>query len=78
MRDAYAALGLILIVAVYACLRPPVARSAPPPLPAESCATWMADAIPGVGTKSRERIAGEIRAGTIPAAADGWFIPPER
>lgn len=73
MRDAIAAGVLLLLLAGLAWLRPPAQRLAPPLLPAASCEPWMADAIPGVGPKTRERAAARIHAGQVPPAAAGWF-----
>lgn len=73
MREAAAAAALLLALGLLAALRPPPPRAAPDPLPAASCAAWMADAVPGVGTKTRAAVAARIRAGEVPAAAAGWF-----
>ena len=73
MRDAVAVVGLLGLAAALAWLRPLPDRVAPAPLPAVSCATWMADAIPGVGAKTRETVAAGIRSGQVPAKAAGWF-----
>ncbi len=73
MREVIAVLALLLLAAGLACLRPLPDRAAPEPLPAVMCEEWMADAIPGVGPKNRESAAAGIRAGVIPAKADGWF-----
>lgn len=73
MRDAVAALALLLLAAGLAWLRPLPDRAAPAPLPAAACETWMADAIPGVGPKNRDQVAAGIRSGAIPAKAEGWF-----
>jgi hypothetical protein len=73
VRELIAVLTLLLLAAGLAWLRPLPDRTAPEPLPAASCAEWMADAIPGVGPKSRDQVAADIRAGTVPAAARDWF-----
>ncbi|MCS6970067.1 MAG: hypothetical protein RMM29_02075 [Planctomycetota bacterium] len=73
MREALAALGLLLALALSAAFRGPL--PVPPRLPAAACQPWMADCIPGVGAKRREQVAAEIRAGRIPAAARAWFAP---
>jgi hypothetical protein len=73
VREVIAVLALLLLAAGLACLRPLPDRAAPEPLPAATCETWMADAIPGVGPKSRDQVAAGVRAGTIPPAAREWF-----
>ena len=73
VREVIAVAGLLGLAAVLAWLRPLPARSAPAPLPASSCATWMADAIPGVGARTSEAVAAGIRSGRVPAKAVGWF-----
>lgn len=73
MREVIAVLALLLLAIALAWLRPQPDRAAPAPLPAAACETWMADAIPGVGPKSREQVAAGIRAGAIPHVADSWF-----
>jgi hypothetical protein len=73
VREPCAVLALLLLAAGLAWLRPLPDRGAPEPLPAATCETWMADAIPGVGPKSRAQVAAGIRAGSIPASAGDWF-----
>lgn len=73
MRDAVAAAVLLLLLGGLTLLRPAADRQAPAPLPAASCTVWMADAVPGVGPKSREQVAERIRAGEVPEAASDWF-----
>jgi hypothetical protein len=73
VRDAIAAGVLLLALGVWASLRPPTDRMAPSAVPAATCSTWMADAVPGVGPKTREAVAARIRAGQVPAAAVDWF-----
>lgn len=73
MRETVAVLVLLLLTAAVAWLRPLPGRAAPAALPAADCVGWMADAIPGVGPKRRDEVAAGIRAGAIPAAAEGWF-----
>lgn len=73
MRDAIAAAVLVIALGGLAVLRPANDRHPPAAQPAGDCATWMADAIPGVGPKSREQVAARIRAGEVPAAARDWF-----
>lgn len=73
---AVAAVGLLLLLGLLATLRPLPDRGAPPPLPAAACATWMADAIPRVGPRTRDAVAAAIRRGEVPAAARDWFATP--
>lgn len=74
MRDAAAAATLLIILGGLGLLRPAADRQAPDPLPAASCTVWMADAVPGVGPKSREQVAARIRGGEVPPAARDWFV----
>jgi len=73
VREVIAVLVVLLLAAGLAWLRPQPDRAAPEPLPAAACEVWMADAIPGVGPKSRESVAAGVRSGTIPDAAVGFF-----
>jgi hypothetical protein len=73
VREVIAVAGLLGFAAVLAWLRPLPARLAPAPLPAASCAAWMADAIPGVGARTSEAVAAGVRSGRVPAKAAGWF-----
>jgi hypothetical protein len=73
VRDAIAAVVLLIALVGLAVLRPVGDRQAPALQPAADCAVWMADAIPGVGPKSRELVAARIRAGEVPVAARDWF-----
>ncbi len=75
MRDVVAIVILLASLLLLAWFRPVTDRRAPAALPAATAESWMADAIPGVGSRSCERIAGEIRAGQTPAAAKAWFTP---
>lgn len=76
MREAAAAAILLIALGILGALRPTADRAAPAPLPAAACTTWMADAVPGVGPKTREAVAARIRAGQVPAAAHDWFSAP--
>ncbi len=74
MVAAVVAIGLLSLV------RQPIARSLPPKIPADQAKAWMADCLPGVGPKSRERVAQGIRErdlSGLPPAARGrarvWF-----
>ncbi|MBN8524506.1 MAG: hypothetical protein J0M02_04110 [Planctomycetes bacterium] len=73
MHVAGLAAALLLALGGIAWLRPMPDRGAPTPMPADGCLTWMADAIPGVGPKTRDAVAARIRAGDVPAVARDWF-----
>jgi hypothetical protein len=75
MREVLPILILVTMLLLLAWARPMADRAAPAPLPSAAAEPWMADAIPGVGPRTRERIANEIRAGQVPAAARAWFTP---
>ncbi len=75
MRERLPVLILLFLLGALVWLRPSADRAAPQPLPQSSVKPWMADAIPGVGTKTRTRVAEDIRAGHVPGAARGWFSP---
>ncbi len=79
---ASAATMVLLSIGVLASVRQPLTRSAPPPLPRNAAAPWMADCLPGIGAKRREHIAELLRAGRSDdltprarAVAATWFIP---
>ena len=72
---ALAVVVLLLVAGLLAWLRPLPQRHPPAPLPTSACAIWMADAVPGVGMKTRAEVAERIRTGTVPAAAREWFTP---
>ena len=74
MREVIAVLVVLLVAGALARWRPLPDREPPQPLPAASCQTWMADAIPGVGPKSREQVAAAISSGQVPAKATDWFV----
>ena len=73
MREVIAVGCLLALAAGLAWLRPLPDRAAPAPMPASACTTWMADAIPGVGPKSREGVAAGIRSGSIPDKVRDWY-----
>jgi hypothetical protein len=55
----------LLALLALAWLRRPAVPEPPPRIPARSCEPWMADTLPGVGAKSRDRAAAAIRAGDL-------------
>jgi hypothetical protein len=55
----------LLALLALAFVRQPAAPEPPPRIPASACEAWMADALPGVGAKSREHIAAAIRSGEL-------------
>jgi hypothetical protein len=64
-RDAsLIALGIMcLLLGSVAWLRPAPGARIPQRMPSEHAQTWMTDALPGIGTKTRERTAQAIRSG---------------
>jgi len=57
-----AVIGLLLAIAVVAAARRAAAER-DHRLPAGDCEAWMADALPGIGPKTREAMAAAIRSG---------------
>ncbi len=61
------AFALVLVMLVIAGLawRPAPGANIPPLMPLSDATPWMADALPGVGPKSRDQIATQLRQGNI-------------
>ncbi len=79
VASALTMIALLAAICASALARHPPARE-PARLPAAACAPWMADALPGVGRKTRDAAAAAIRSGDLaklpPAArtrAREWF-----
>jgi hypothetical protein len=73
-RDAsFAVLSVVCVgLACTALLRTPPGARVPPRMPTSAAQAWMTDALPGIGQKTRERMAAAIRANTfeqLPARA---------
>ncbi len=78
--QAVAACLVLAALAASAALRPVRSAAPPAPLACASAEPWMADCLPGVGAKTRERAAAALRAGRIAAlparaqaTARDWF-----
>lgn len=72
MKNATVLLVLLLALGLFASLRPGQARPPPPRQDAAQALLWMADCLPGIGPKGRERALAAIRAGDwarLPAKA---------
>lgn len=79
--QALAACLVLGVLAASAAVRPVRSVGPPAPLPAASTEPWMADCLPGVGIKTRDRAADLLRAGRIAALpsraqamARDWFV----
>ena len=79
--QALAACLVLAAIAASAVLRPVRSVAPPAPLACASAEPWMADCLPGVGAKTRERAAAAVRAGhvaALPARAQAmardWFL----
>jgi hypothetical protein len=66
---------------LWASLRPAARGVEPEPIPRSAARPWMADCLPGVGIKTRDRVADALRAGRwegVPARARAvarrWFV----
>lgn len=62
---AWTCVAALLPLGLLAWLRPLPAPPVPPRLPLSAAQPWMADCLPGVGPKTRERMAAALRAGRI-------------
>jgi hypothetical protein len=74
MRDqgqAWLAVATIVALGVLAWLRPMPPQIVPARIPATQAEAWMADCLPGVGSKTRERMAEALRNG------DTGRLPPQ-
>ena len=76
-----AACLVVGVLAFNAVLRPVRSVGPPAPLAAASAEPWMADCLPGVGIKTRDRAAAALRAGHLAAlppraqaTARDWFV----
>jgi len=61
---AVAMVAMLVAISLAALMRHPPPRT-PERIPASVCETWMADALPGVGKKTRDAAAAAIRAGEL-------------
>lgn len=61
------AFGLLLLLGGVAYFRPIPVPGAPPRIPLSLATTWMADCLPGVGAKNRQRVAEMLRSGDCDA-----------
>ncbi len=61
------ALVLVMLVIAGLAWRPAPGANIPPRLALSDAAPWMADALPGVGPKSRDQVATQLRQGNIKA-----------
>ena len=74
------------LLGAWAGSRPQPGSGVPARIPLPEAQPWMADCLPGVGVKTRERVAAALRAGrwdAVPARSRGsaraWFsAPPAR
>jgi hypothetical protein len=67
MPDRTPTFALVLVMLVIAGLawRPAPGANIPPPMALSDAAPWMADALPGVGPKSRDQVAKQLQQGSI-------------
>jgi hypothetical protein len=69
MVERSSAIALAFVMALIAGLawRPAPGSNIPPRLSLTEAAPWMADTLPGVGPKSRDQVAEQLRQGHITA-----------